>query len=695
MTATVSILNIDPADEGNVPQSFTVVSSLLQETYWGHQQPASKAAAGRGDVNIGLLPDYDFRAYMMYEPASVPDDDEAAHLLGTFLSGDFGRYIMIDRVNLRNAHEHRKGAPPGVSPDDPAYRYGQFTLFACYAVAALACCGDGTGAAAAPNRAMKLYAAALRQARMCKSNNPLWRIAALGMCAVFQSRTDVDHGLHYDMVMRAMKLSIETGLHNGRGFDKMTLYEQEMAKRLFWAVYNSERVYAIATGRQFVLDESMVEVDFPVDLEDHELRDDNKILAARKITDWSSQPPTTLSFMLHLLELRRIESRLVTDIYDQSLPIEERFAYVDSYLKQLDAWKDYPRVMANCTVKQSRIVSAAYARAIRVLLQPFLGHISPHSELFRKCIVETGALCRAFRDYFRVTRNDFSTMSMHSCFVAGLTLVYCLWLSKDAPILHILEGVRACTAALYVLTERSQLCRNYRETFENLVTATMKHIIDYRLEKFGDVHERLRREDAQLRARKSHSVSSSNVVSPAASTSSSTHTVPLFPVEQTVTESKLVNAGPVGHNTSMHPPTSAPIHSSPSQHQPPSTSLPPPPLPPPPPAPAQAQAPQPQPQPPLSQLPQQEPPSVRTGDAYPFPSGRGSISGTSGGPDQAGIGTQASKDWIETYGYDDSLFNMINDIALWSKQVGDPDPTQEQELPQEQWTSITDFGYTW
>ena len=90
----------------------------------------------------------------------------------------------------------------------------------------------------------------------------------------------------------------------------------------------------------------------------------------------------------------------------------------------------------------------------------------------------------------------------------------------------------------------------------------------------------------------------------------------------------------------------------------------------------------------------------------------GSIStgGAVYGPPQTASITNR-KDWIEAYGYDDKLYNMIQDISSWTRQVGDstamtngagtgqgPSLGVTAEAPNwltdTSWMNISDFGYS-
>jgi hypothetical protein len=646
---TVSILNVDP-EQGSAPQSFTVVSSLLQETFWGQNRDNADQRNGNDRQGVGLLPDYDFQEYLKYRPAKPPDEKAGQALLASFLSGAQGRFPFIDRRVLRKIHDERFNRPANL--DDPLYRFNSFILYTVYAIASVS--HTPTPGEDPEFEPFGYYATALNHARMCKSKNVTWQITTLILCAMFQMRTDKDHGCHYDMVRRSMKICVEINLHKGAGLEELSVYDQEMQRRLFWSVYSLERLFAISTGRPFVMDEKEIEIDFAADVDDDDLENAQLVEEARNAPE-DSRPTTSLTFIVYIWRLRRLESELVQAIYRLDHSIEERFSHVDYYLDALRNWKDSNRVH---TPKEQNITMTAYARGIRLLLQPFLGRLSPDSDLFQMCVRETGRICNVFRDFYRKKESGFTTMAMHTNFVAGLTLVYCLWLAKDAAILPILENIRSCTSTLYVLTERSKLCMNYRDTFENLVATTMKHVIEHRRLRHQLRIQQELQQRKQLEERQEE-LERQQQERPSLSSAPSEQSIYSMDQRLAMAPNRYRGALPVkaeeiigsdAENVTVTEPTGYALTGS-----------------------------------------------ISTGGAVYGP------------PQTASITNR--KDWIEAYGYDDKLYNMIQDISSWTRQVGDstamtngagtgqgPSLGVTAEAPNwltdTSWMNISDFGYS-
>lgn len=716
--------NVEAALE-NAPQSLSVVSSLLEEAFVIREENTYNI-----EGKVGLLPDYNFESFLRFRTLVELPDDYADRLLHEFLYGNTGRNPYIDRVLLTEIHNNRKNKMYK-NPDSDEENYHNFLLFAAYALGKSTEDSDdylfnfrkdllqkdehnpphlpkfdnrdphidhsgnfpvhglkkkhflpsqndlshhrhhrhspppekvefgehsgfddhedrgsrrrrdhsehrgnggkegkfGRGCPGGRGgrrffQHFNLYSTALRYARQCRATdeNILWQITALMLCTVFQMRTDFDQGSHLDMIKRAARMCKEHKLYDAEVVARKPLYEQEMIKRLFWSVYNVERLFAVTTGSSFVLDDSEITISFPGDLDDTELRDEKRIIASRQPGFEAGPADLTspkLTFTMFMWRLRKLESSIITDIYFSEKTIEERFVFVNPYYDALNEWRD--QVCQHVNDKQHVVVEIAYSKAIRVLLQPFLPRLSPEGDLFRVCVEQTGRLACVFRDYYRLRPRLFTTIAVHTNFVAGLTLIYCLWLAKDHEILPVLEHLRACSATLYMLSERTHLALNCRETFENLVSSTVKHVIDLKSQRSGKSQQQF-----LSPAHSDMSPASSNVARPT-------------PEEMT---SKL--SQPIA---SRDPAAPSPLFSGPQSQIQPNFML--------------------------------GMDDVQSQMSEDINKNVGTVSGP-------------STPWMDSYGYDDTIFSMIQDISSWTKQ-NDSEVMASSNLI---WKNMGDFGYS-
>jgi hypothetical protein len=64
-----------------------------------------------------------------------------------------------------------------------------------------------------------------------------------------------------------------------------------------------------------------------------------------------------------------------------------------------------------------------------------------------------------------------SSLSLQFVFLAGLTLIYCKWLSSHHPTFPLNGRLKDCSTISYVITERWPLARKCRDVFEQVKEA--------------------------------------------------------------------------------------------------------------------------------------------------------------------------------------------------------------------------------
>lgn len=110
-----------------------------------------------------------------------------------------------------------------------------------------------------------------------------------------------------------------------------------------------------------------------------------------------------------------------------------------------------------------------------------------------------GSNLSVIQDIPSKTLNGHSTPAVHTVFVAGVTLIYCMWLARNfddqrrkklgdaskhtrplisASLFSTMDDLRACSVCLYVMTERSNFARTFRDTFDQLMNATVGNLIE-------------------------------------------------------------------------------------------------------------------------------------------------------------------------------------------------------------------------
>lgn len=191
-----------------------------------------------------------------------------------------------------------------------------------------------------------------------------------------------------------------------------------------------------------------------------------------------------MSCFIHITKLRRIESSIQQCIYrvdkSKSVPI----SVLEKFLDELAAWKD--RIpLDNRPILDKSLSSfdgdsyylVYYYKTLRLLLYPHLFNKIVDQRILLKCVEASGAICQTYQKLHRQTSVGFSLMALYSIFLAGLTLIYCIWLSPlEVFTISANNDLNACSIVLYVITERWPGARKYRDAFDNIKQCVLDFI---------------------------------------------------------------------------------------------------------------------------------------------------------------------------------------------------------------------------
>lgn len=143
----------------------------------------------------------------------------------------------------------------------------------------------------------------------------------------------------------AMRTCIDLGMHRRPPAGKYLHLENEMRKRIFWTCYCLDRQISIVLGRPFAISDRDIDAELPLDV-DESVEDESMLAQAYA----ASQSPaaaadvpavsTSLSVFIHICRLRRIESQIQQCIYRVDETTAPSTADVETFLRQLNAWKE-------------------------------------------------------------------------------------------------------------------------------------------------------------------------------------------------------------------------------------------------------------------------------------------------------------------------------------------------------------------
>ncbi|KAI1098593.1 fungal-specific transcription factor domain-containing protein [Jackrogersella minutella] len=135
------------------------------------------------------------------------------------------------------------------------------------------------------------------------------------------------------LVGTAARMAIGLGLHTASAYEGLPFNVSNMRKRVFFSIYMMDRVISIALGRPFALQDDDIEIEPFVDVDDGQ----TDVLGQDRLE------PTLMSIPLHILDLRRIASKISRQVYGNRASIQantpHREEIIHSLHKELLNWR--------------------------------------------------------------------------------------------------------------------------------------------------------------------------------------------------------------------------------------------------------------------------------------------------------------------------------------------------------------------
>ena len=316
---------------------------------------------------------------------------------------------------------------------------------------------------------------ALQYISAARESHSVHNIEAMTLLVLYNLRSPSKSGIWY-MIGLAMRTCVDLGLHREAYYSTVKPYEGQLRRRLFWTVYFLERVIAVSVGRPYSIADRDIDAGLPLEIDDT-VRDDGLIARTLAVapspTFQASRPSSNLTLSVQCIRLKRLESHIQQEIYRVDKPITSLVSKISPILKMLEEWH---RALPPSTPYEIDYLNMHYYKAIRLLLQPFLTILAPTDQRVALCLHASGQICQIFKRLHQRDSYGHSFIALHSTFIAGVTMCYCLFLSPSLWTFTVSNDIRACSSALFVMAERTPVVKKYRDALENVISATMEFL---------------------------------------------------------------------------------------------------------------------------------------------------------------------------------------------------------------------------
>jgi hypothetical protein len=198
---------------------------------------------------------------------------------------------------------------------------------------------------------------------------------------------------------------------------------------------------------------------------------------------------------VHIIKLDQLQSRIHKTVFRidkdvfESTP-EER-AKLDGKMATIRAdLDDWMRNAPQTPKKENKITwlydpesayhdardfyGVQYHKTVLFLFTVFLPTLHTSDPRFITCTRSAACVCNAYKRLSQNGTLTYTMISLHSCFVAGLTLVYCIWRDRSLFSYDALEATRACSQILTIFGEKWPGAQKYRNIFEEISGSLFK-----------------------------------------------------------------------------------------------------------------------------------------------------------------------------------------------------------------------------
>lgn len=317
---------------------------------------------------------------------------------------------------------------------------------------------------------------------------PLEQIQACALTSLFIARS---YNLSFyisswELAGLAMRKMIGYGFHRRRRIVPEKARKYEINKRLFWSIYNLEKLLSLSLGRPSVVNEVFIDIPLPLSFKlplhptDADIRELwNMQIAEEKESLTTSAPSRPMSCYTPFLEtvvVRQLESRVHLLFYsvNRFVPNADNFQSIteaiEKWYSALPTKEEFDLVMKG--EDSYTYLTVLYYRAKLLLLLPkiIISKGEQRSALLCHACVAAAGACTNYMVLYKERLLGFTMIAFHTLFLAGITMVYYIKLYGYPEFVNLKGPIRDCTSLLFIWSERWPECASYRDLMDGILS---------------------------------------------------------------------------------------------------------------------------------------------------------------------------------------------------------------------------------
>ncbi|KAH3688193.1 hypothetical protein WICPIJ_000835 [Wickerhamomyces pijperi] len=428
-----------------------------------------------------LVANYNLVEFITLEPLFSIDEQSSKLMLDIYFSQIHFKYPLLNEDEMYDFHNtfisDQKTQPQQQQQqqNDLLYNFNCAKLFCVFAIGSVLYMSTHYKSGIKTDHPSRYFATCLKHLMECGDKLGYEdKVKMLNLIVLYLIRTDFDSNLLHDIIKDALNISVyKLNLNKSLTYQNLPFGKKQNYLRIWWCNYLLERSIAISVGRPYSIPEYQIDEELPMILK---------------------------PFIIQSIKLRRIESKFVEFFKLSSIKQISNLNLLkklDEFFQLLEKWR--MKIENNISNHEMETLRLYYYRSIRLLIQPFLEILDPNEKLFKECQAAAGQICQLFKKFHENTVYGHSTTAIHSVFNAGVTLIYCLWITRNKDderrralgdvskhtrpqvsqsLFISMNDLRACSICLYVMNERSKFALAFRNIFDQLMFATINNLIE-------------------------------------------------------------------------------------------------------------------------------------------------------------------------------------------------------------------------
>jgi hypothetical protein len=219
--------------------------------------------------------------------------------------------------------------------------------------------------------------------------------------------------------------------------------------------------------------------------------DDECLQSVNPVARLENTLPTFVTNAIHLFKLSQLisEIKYIANSISHKTPphtypqIPDVLQWQQDMLARLQQWLD---IIPQFTPTQLLLSEIRYHEALMLLLRPSPAIPNPSQGSLELCYRSAISVIRNFNQLYRGDNLTFTWQTLHSIFLAMITMLYCIWtipsIMKETAVEILMADTKTASSVLSALAEHFADAKYGRDMLDELSMVTVQWIVDMKIQ---------------------------------------------------------------------------------------------------------------------------------------------------------------------------------------------------------------------